>query len=270
MFSDTAQAQSSRHIQARSYEVEGVRYYDVSNCIPGSQIAFYSETYGGHLLTTCTANKSGAIQFKDVDHFKPALVLNPNKVNSGVTKGNGTSAKVNTCEFVLDHLNVTSSAGRAVVNWDGAVCDVSKYSFDILKKIDDGSYQKVETIPASSSKLTGYVFTDNVAEDEDVSYAIRVSSKSGTAYTSRDLDVENATNAKLFPTVSSDVLNVVLSKRSSAGSYKIIDVQGREVHSGTLSQERSVVQVKDLVAGNYIMQIFSDKDKPAALRFIKQ
>lgn len=104
--------------------------------------------------------------------------------------------------------------------------------------------------------------------------------KSGTSYQplvdredfllSIDDDGELGLSARLYPNVSSNLLNVELVNSSQENkSYAIFDFQGRLVHKGTLIGEITSVNISGLSKGAYLFKIFENSKLFKTLKFIK-
>ena len=79
---------TSSTAQFTYFEAEGIRYYETAGAVPGSDVEFYSEKWGGKLIKNTTTNEDGWLRFAGDKDFKPAFVLNrsiPNKNAVNVT-----------------------------------------------------------------------------------------------------------------------------------------------------------------------------------------
>ena len=81
-------------------------------------------------------------------------------------------------------------------------------------------------------------------------------------------EVPIATEFKLFPNPSSDVITITTNS-SSANQYAIVDVLGKNIERGILNSETHI-NISALNNGLYFVKITNDNGKTHIMRFLKQ
>lgn len=262
-------ADENKPVEVTCYEVDGELVYEISGCVPGSDIGFYSRRWGGVHLKDATVDNDGSIKIVADEKFTPALVANLDYKNSNGITGSGMVSTIGDKEFAINNLQVQNKEGSILLNWNAAVKDMDRYVFEVLKSVNGSGYELVTTVIPSEVGMTGYSYTDNVQKEDFVSYQIRVSNKKGVNYTSRSLVPDTKCDILLYPTVSSDNIYTSVGSKMNAESYKIVDMQGKMVLSGKIGDTKAGISVKNLAAGHYIFQIAGQKQNCMS-KFVKQ
>ena len=86
--------------------------------------------------------------------------------------------------------------------------------------------------------------------------------------TSSDLTSIN-NKVKVYPTITTDFLNVEFSGKIDKASYAIVSTTGELVIKGSLDCEHCLINVSDLVVGFYILSIQTYNQEHIRTRFIK-
>lgn len=241
-----------------SYGVEGTLIYEVKNCIPRSDIAFYSEKHGGHLLKTAVVNEDGSVVVKSKSDFTPAFVLSVKKKNTQGVKGNGKVTFTGKHCFDLKKIEADNKAGIVNIKWEAAVNDKSKYRFEVYKSIDGRVYTKVYSIPARAESMTDYVFNEQ-EKDKNASYQIKVvNDADGITYTSKLLTFMVNEDILLYPTVTNNVINVLVSDARTSNRFNVTNLNGQVVLSGELIGMKTSIDVEKLPPGDYVLSVGSN------------
>lgn len=260
------QVSNAKVMSAVYYEVEGTVMYDIKGCPPGSNVAFYSEKYGGKQLKATVVNGKGELLYEAEEKFKPAFVLNSKKENSSGIKGSGVVIHFADKEFSLNSLEVTQSVNGLVLSWEAAFFNSDGYTFEVLKSTNGEWYEPVASVLPSSNSATPYAYTDPEGTAK-TSYKIRIANKgNGVDYTSRVLTVFTGDNIAVYPTAANESINIAIPAQYKGQAYSIINAQGQVVQSGKLEAERNTVKVSELSAGSYFVNV---ADKKQTAKFIK-
>lgn len=256
-------------MQVRSFEAEGVMMYYVKGCVPGSNIMFYSMRDGGSMLKDVTVNGNGSAKVAWDTKILPALVLNTTGINSAGIGGNGFVTYTGDKEFTLNSVALTNNAGSVTLKWNAAVSIPSHYSFQVLKSINGGAYSVIQTVNAQSAALMPYTYADPELS-LSATYQINVIDNNGEVYySSNPLYADGISGVSLYPTVTHSNINVRLSDNTGSGTYKIINLQGQVMTTGSLNGSSSSLSVSSLPAGDYLIEIISQAGKTTQ-KFVKE
>lgn len=260
---------NTKSLRAVYYEVEETLVYEVSGCVPGSDIAFYSNRGGGVHMKDATVDNNGCGRIIADKKFTPALVANTDHKNGTGVAGSGTVCMIGEKEFALNNMQIESDERKILLSWDVSVRDKNEYVFEVLKSTNGAAYELQTTLMPSALAMVSYSYTDDVKSDDFVSYEIRISGKNGVNYTSRPLIPGNGDDFLLYPTVTTDQVYIRVNDRMQTASYNIIDMQGKTVMSGKLDGMQSGISVKSFAAGDYIFQVATPGQK-SIKKFVKQ
>lgn len=249
------------------YEVDGARTYMVSGCVPGSQIAYYSEATGGDVLKTATVDAQGhSISVANGD-FAPAFVLDENSSGDNGVAGNRMVSFVGEKEFALRNTEIHAQGNSISLNWNAAVPHPDAYHFEILKSTNGADFSVIGTENAASASEWLYSFTDQTGSS-DTRYELRITNGNGITFTSQPLATAGSGVVTVFPTVAGNVINVRLNGNIKNSEYGIINSKGQIVRSGTLNQMQTSLSIDNLSPGNYIIQV-TNNGKIANVKFVK-
>ena len=137
------------------YAAEGKDYYEVSECKPGSNAAFYSSVHGGKQLGVFTVSENGTVIIPGNKEFHPQMVLNNGE------GGTNHVAFLGVREFAINTPAVTGKGMQAIVNWHAAVTDHKDLSFELYKSTDGKSFKLLNTFSSQSGEaMMPYAFTE--------------------------------------------------------------------------------------------------------------
>lgn len=259
---------TTNRIYAFTYEAEGTQYYQVTGCVAGSDVAFYSTPQGGVELSRQVTDNNGALQVAGSKDFSPAFAVSipdPNKAN---VRGTGMVSFIGDKEFTMSKVGASSNGENVTISWNAAVNDPGNYTFELLKSINGVVFSAVNTQGATTLNMIGYSFDDNLSSGTDAWYEVRITGKNGVTYTSQPIYVNNGSGISLYPTITSNVINLQLSAGNQNPAYKILNQEGQVLKSGTLTSSLSTLSVADFVPGNYLVQVAGSKT--TTLKFVKK
>ncbi len=95
---------------------------------------------------------------------------------------------------------------------------------------------------------------DSVFNFEEINGQTHISMTSGTL-SSNDEDIENTNMAKLYPTITNKILNVELSSGVFAESFEIYSTKGILYNNKKIESSKFIIDVSNLTAGLYIVNI---------------
>ena len=115
---------------------------------------------------------------------------------------------------------------------------------------------------------TGQSFTPSVGGSFAVAVAYQGCADTSVCVTVSFTGLANEPNSSImvFPNPVHDVLNLHREKMSKAQTYHILNINGQQVKSGSLSEEHSKIDVSDLANGLYFLSV----DHGHGVKFVLQ
>ncbi|GAA0749752.1 T9SS type A sorting domain-containing protein [Gaetbulibacter jejuensis] len=139
--------------------------------------------------------------------------------------------------FTMTSYRDGNSIGAVVLSASSSFSDYDLSNNDDFKNIDE-------------IRMTGFSNSNITAIIDEITIS--------TATLSIDTIRLNQNNMSIFPNPTSDVLMVKSIKNIT--HFKIVDIKGRLIKQGSIDQNNSVVNLKGVDAGLYILQL--DDEKP--------
>jgi hypothetical protein len=263
-------AKDANPVQVKCFEANGALVYDVRGCVPGSDISFYSQQGGGDIMKELAVNASGSATVVWSQKASPAFVLNVLDVNSSGIAGNGMVSFTGDKEFTVNDVALDNNGGSITLRWNGSVTNPPSYTFEVLKSINGGDYTLVQSLNAQSASLLPYAFTDpSQSNGTTATYQVRVIDNGNNVYyTSNPLYADGINGISVYPTVVHSVINVSLNDKHSS-AYKIINMNGQLISSGSLSNGRNACSVAALPVGSYMIEVATTTNKTTT-KFVKE
>ncbi len=233
------------------YEAEGITYYEVRGCKPGSELLFHSSASGGELIRTAKANSNGEYTGTGTKDFKPAMVLN---------RSSNTVHLYREKDFILEHIGLKKSGETIFLSWIAGTNPAAAISFSILKSKDGIHYEKVNTIPSVPDKASHQYHY----QGENALYKIAVNSVSdGVKYTTGVLQSGENTELKLYPVASSTTINVSIPSGYLYRTFHIISSTGQVAKKIRLTDPVTLLNISDLSSGVYFLIIPGEHQRTA-------
>ena len=82
-------------------------------------------------------------------------------------------------------------------------------------------------------------------------------------------DVENKISIQVFPNPTSDYIYINLAKKEDL-TYKLIDISGRELSTGTISEMQSKINLSEFNSAVYILNIYKNNSSYKSYKIIKR
>lgn len=249
------------------FEADHLSFYSVKNCIPNSDILFYSQKNGGQLLKQVTVGIDGNFLLQGDKYFTPAFVLNSKQKNAKGINGTGMVSFYDAKEFSFNNLSLKSSDGVHMLSWIGEANPYEPISFKIMKSIDGINYESIGKVNAvSTSGAVPYTYQDNGVDGAFYKIVV-VNDNKGERYTSKVVVLESKT-VKVFPSPTNSSINIVTDNVRQDAEYCIVNEFGQLMLNGKLAGNRQNVDIKHFPAGNYIIIVGTDK-KNFSARIVK-
>lgn len=250
------------------FEAEGSTYFFVTDCIPQSNVLFYSERGGGKLLRRETTNEEGQIKIQSDNKFKPAFALNEKAKSLKGAMGSGRVSYLGLREFAIDAVSVETITSTEI-SWMAAVGDHA-IDFKILKSINGKDYMPLQVVSITKAPdLKRYSVVDvDLDNDQRVFYKIEIYNKLKLRYSTKILATDYSKGVKVYPYSTQDKISLEVEPAHIPARYRILNQAGQMVGNGVLEQVLNTIWVSNLAAGNYFIVIAAG-DGNVTRRFIK-
>lgn len=240
------------------YSAEGKDFYQVTECAPGSEAAFYSSTGGGVYLGSQPIAENGTVTVKGSKAFHPKMVLN---VGTG---GSKQVAYAGDREFAIASPEIHVSGNTATISWSGAAAANSDISFQVLSSTDGNHYSIVYTIVAEiSDELISYNCSIPWNGGTTL-YKVIVANGSGSRYTTQPMLLAATSAISVFPTTTTDMVVIYLPSVADVAGYSLVSGEGKTVAEGKLKDLHSSISLRALPAGIYFVTVKCGFEKKVA------
>lgn len=187
---------------------------------------------------------------------------------TGITSSIATSVPLplELLDFTAKEQNKT-----AFLTWKTAT-EAHLSHFDIERSADAKTWTKINQVKAAHTE--GYASNDEKAflQSNTVFYRLKMVDTDGTFSYSpiRQLFVDKKVSVlKLFPTPTSDILNIQLEGNYTEGGLSVYDSLGRKVQSAKWVNTIKPIDVSNLAAGTYFIEIQTNNTSFKE-KFVKQ
>jgi len=256
-------------MQVKCFEADGTTVYDVRGCVPGSDISFYSQQGGGAMMQELAVNALGHARVLWSQKATPAFVLNVLNTNSAGIAGNGMVTFTGNKEFIVKNVALDNNSGSVTLRWNGSVNIPGSYTFQVLKSENGSDWSVIQTVNALSNEVLPYSFTDQSQSNVAALYQVQVIDNTNDVYyTSGTLAANGLDGISVYPTIAHNSINILLNDTRNA-SYKIVNMLGQVMASGTLNNTMSSCNVAALPDGNYLVEV-SNAGKQTTTKFVKE
>ncbi len=245
------------------FQVEKESFLRFENFSPGTLLECYSTPHGGKYLSEIAVNASGeATQKYDVENT-PAFVLNRKSASN--IQGTNKVQHLDTKEFVCKNINMKVIAQVVQISWDAQVPMGGSIEFQIVKKNEVGD-TKIEKIIAgiTGDNFSHYTFSEPYTPNSSYTIQIVKEGKRIRYKTNPLVSPLSVDNIKVYPTICNDKLFVDIDNMNSNWDYTVIDLMGKKIQKGIFSDEYNVIDIHNIVAGNYIIIMGHEMEKYSA------
>ncbi len=164
----------------------------------------------------------------------------------------GDSAEV-FCKLTKWENNQRTIIGSGSLKHFGSTSSYANYYFDITYN-SNATPDSIQLLAVASA---GYDFTTltNSAGQENTTFYVDKLSLDFTIGVEENL----ATQTKVYPVPFTNEVNIVLPEGVKATEYKLIDITGRTVASGSFTTNNAVISTANLTQGSYWVEIIGAK-----------
>jgi len=180
-------------------------------------------------------------------------------------------------------LSFTASANgkTTTINWVTA-SEANNKGFDVQRSLDANTFILVGFVPTkavngNSSQSISYDYSDFYSPSSTIYYRLKQLDKDGRVNYSKTVAVNTANNntaSIVYPTVAKNMLNVKLATGINGKVVCVItDVSGKRLLANeefVTSQAVMQVNISNLAAGTYFLNIITGNKIAGATKFIKQ
>jgi hypothetical protein len=245
-------AQDGLRKKATGYIKDGIQYYQVTGCVPFSELEFYSDPSGGVLLATEPVNNLGEAVIKVPADAAYAFALN--RVRATKKGEAGLAYYIALGAPVMEVKTVSDDAG--VLRWQ-VITDREEITCEVYSSNDGTPFAKLATLNQADAAGDNYSYTAASHENGKTVYCIQVTDPaSGLKVTLGKNMMSKAAAAavKVSPSIFTDVVNVQLFS-SQSGTIQVFSNIGNLVYTSTVKQGNNSINLSKLAAAGYIIKI---------------
>jgi photosystem II stability/assembly factor-like uncharacterized protein len=216
-----------------------------------------------------TSSSGAAIQYKSVFTISADSVFAVGYTASDsaylVNTYNGGTTWFAPLYMGVEHLNDVFFANRFTGYAVGGSPTAGSNS-QYIAKTTDGGYSWVQQNEATQKELNAVFFTDALTGFAVGANGTIIKTTNGgvTGIAEKTIDK----SLSFFPNPVNDFLQVQLESNKSF-SYRIMDVNGKEISKGEMNNAQTKINCADLLPGNYVLLI-QQEEKLFSGQFIKQ
>ncbi len=245
-------AQDGVQKKATGYIKDGVQYYQVTGCVPFSELEFYSTPSGGTLLVTAPVNNIGEAVIKVPADGAYAFALN--RVRATIKGEPGLAYYIALGTPVMEVKTVSDDAG--ILRWQ-VITDREEITSDVYSSNDGAPFAKLATFNQADAAGDNYYYTAPVHESGKTVYCIQVTDPaSGLRVTlgRNMISKETAAAVKVSPSIFTDVVNVQLYS-GDGGTIQVFSNVGNLVYTSTVKQGNNSINLSKFAAASYIIKV---------------
>lgn len=204
-----------------------------------------------------------------------ALLINGGTIYAGTGDGVWTRSLLVTLPVKLVSFDVSYKNGAAYLNWKTAT-ESNLNKFEIEKSFDGGNFKKIGEVKAvGNSSLTQlYNYVDHNIDavySGNIFFRLRQVDFDGKFSYSPVTSIKikhGLQQMQVYPNPATDLVNLQVSLLQIGLPYRVSNAAGQKVLSGKLLTIKTLIDIRNLKAGAYFLQI-EGKDNEA-IKFLKK
>jgi len=251
------------------FQVNQLAYIDISGAVANSPVKFYSNITGGKMLKCQQLDANGNLNTTFRATAIPSFVLNAKELLPEMHRGSGFVQYFNKKEFILN--NITSTINNNKVN----------ISFNSLRDKDKLVSYKLSGIDEVGTEYDLKYFEPNNNETwEDMSFEVAAKTRHQFVLTamvnnevrySQVVPIETENLYNVYPIPANNEIKVdFINTQSKQYQYNIVDINGKVLQTGSLTNQFNDIDITSLAKGSYILKTYIEQQEIQMNRFIKQ
>lgn len=237
--------------KATGYTKDGVLFYQVSGCVPQSEVEIYSTPCGGELVTTLRVDAQGNAQVEVPKGKTYAFAMNRTRATKG---GDGGAAYyIALGQPVLNVQSVTADNGQ--LRWQvsgqdaGVRCEV----------LNEGTQEA--TLQRQDASGGSYSYDGAAAAPGNNQYSVQLTdAASGLRISLGKAILAKAGAVRIGPSVFADVLNVQLLTVPS-GTLQLYNGNGALVYSTAVRQGLNTINLSTVAPSGYVVRVLDRNNR---------
>ena len=160
-----------------------------------------------------------------------------------------------------------------LTTWQTAT-EVNNRHFEVERSQTGNQFEQIGVVAGNGTtqSVNDYEFTDSdpytgysyyrlkqVDEDGEFDYSDR-----------RQVYIERATGIVLFPNPAREIIQLTIPENLNIDRYRILRLNGEFEKSGMIDEVNNSLQVQDLAAGMYLLELSSGSEIVKSIKFIKE
>ncbi len=177
--------------------------------------------------------------------------------------------------ITLESFNAIRSGSNALLNWS-TLSETNNKGFEIQRSTDGRNFDDVNFVASTavngtSSSRLAYSYSDPAQGNGTYYYRLKqidFDSKESLSYVKSVVFDGIKTSVNMAP---NPVINSFKLSNAKVGSaYRIVNMSGQQMASATVTSSDMTINISNMVAGMYILQVQDASGNTIALKFIKK
>ena len=234
------------HFECYSFQVENKCHVVVNRAQPNSTIDFYSNYNGGKLLSREKSDETGSLKTSFSTENAPSFILNREEQNF--------VQFFDKHDFVLKNVKLEWEGANLLLTFNAADNDQKDITYRLIAS-KKGVKNVIEQFESSAN--LEYIAT-SFQHQAKATYSLSIYSGSEERY-SIPLQLTEDKNAYLiYPTATTDIINIDLLSDFSNAHYTILNSQGKLVEKGELLSAFNKLNIQSFSKGSYFIRLSID------------
>jgi hypothetical protein len=245
-------AQYNVQRKATGYIKDGNVYYQVTGCVPFSDLEFYSEPSGGNLLAVVQADNLGEAVIKIPAGVSYAFALNRVKATK---KGDaGIALYIALGVPVMEVKSVKDEAG--ILQWQ-VITSREGVTSEVYSSSDGMPYSQIATLRQADAVGNNYQYTTAGSDGGKTVYCVQVTEPATglkVMLGKNAVSKESVPVVRVSPSVFTDVINVQV-QQNVTGYVQVFNNVGNLVYNGNIRQGNNSINLSKFAAASYIIKV---------------
>ena len=169
LFSVNINAQFSVQRKATGYIKDGIAYYQITGCVPYSELEFYSDPSGGNMLAVVQADNLGEAVVRVPADASYSFALN--RVRATKKGDAGIAYHVELGAPVMEVKLINDQAG--ILQWQ-VISSHEDITSEVYSSSDGTPYSKIASLQQDDASGNSYRYTTPSNDGDKVAYRIQV------------------------------------------------------------------------------------------------
>lgn len=245
-----------KHFTAHSFQVEDKVHLLIENAKEHSKVQYYNAVDGGKYMGAGTSDEKGCLTKIFTSENLPAFVLN-----------NGYTAHLDKKEFIAKNIKLSKTKQACQLNFEIITDPNERVNYQIVRIDQEGQAHIIEK--GYPNDLWGY-YSVNLQIHTKSDYELRFCNQNQLRYSQRLFIDDLNEYYQLYPTICNTQLNVDFLSEFQSGIYGVLNTNGQLVRKEALRAQFNNIDIANLPAGIYYMDVEYNGERLASKPFVKK